>query len=131
MVSFCEGYKGLRDSLQKSLNDLADAAFNKQEEMMNSSVKTESVLFEDTSVKEGSTKMKLSNEDNTNVKTSSVITSAVRQYSTGILTAVEKNYLDYMTVLQKLVPREGTNRKEKTKNTENENNDNKDTEQNK
>ena len=128
MISFCEGYSNMYTSISNNLDKLTEAASNKQTDIINSLGQkntNESVLFEadQTQVANNGSKVNTSNSDNEKLSSSSVITSIVREYSGSILTVIEKKYLDYIKVLNKLAPKDDQNNNETTTtDTQNKNN---------
>ena len=114
MISFCEGYGRMYSEVSSNLDKLKDAAANKQREIINSlgSATTESVMLEanQNDVKVNGASSTNSQDTKDKVRTSNVITSVVRDYSGAILTVIEKKYLDYIKVLDKLAPKQPDNK---------------------
>lgn len=112
IISYCEGYQSMYTKISADLDKLVQAAADKQEKII-ASLKSgknvnESVLFEkdqNGDVKEGNTKVAGSEGSEDKLKASSVITTIVRDYSGAILTVMEKKYLDYIRVLDKIAPK--------------------------
>lgn len=119
MISFCEQYQQTTKSVENNLKAMTDAAANKQQEIINNlgtqsqavtTTKTESVFTEAPApVVTDGVKAKGSKEDNEKLQLSSMITSIARDYSSNILTALEKKYLDYMKILSTLAPKPAKN----------------------
>jgi hypothetical protein len=131
MIEFCEGYTNMYTKIASDLDRLSKAAADKQEEIINALQSgnhnnvNESVLFEANQNEVKVDKAPVSGSDGSkeSINASSVITTIVRDYTGAILTVVEKKYLDYIKVLDKLAPKKNTNKEpEKTSNEESEEN---------
>lgn len=124
MISFVENYGKMYKDITNNLQKLSDAAANKQTDIINSvgnkSV-NESVLFEanQNEVKQNGVTVSTDKDSKEKINTSSVITSIVREYCGAVLTVVEKKYLDYVKVLNKLAPNESSKPEDITDNKDN------------
>ena len=98
MIEFCETYDGTYKSVLSSISKLSDAAYKKQEEIINQS-KNNSNNTSDNSTNNNE------NSGDNKVNKSSVITSIVRDYTGSVSTVLEKKYLDYIKVLNSLAPK--------------------------
>lgn len=114
MIGFCEGYQNMYTKLSDELDKLTKAAADKQSAIVdslnsgsNTKPTTESVMLEadQNEVKVGKTQSSGSEESKEKLNASTMLTSITREYVGSILTVVEKKYLDYIKVLDKLAPK--------------------------
>lgn len=94
MIEFCESYDNTYTSVSSSLSKLSDSAYKKQQEIVNA--------------KSANDANETNDDKPSKVSTSSIITSIVRDYSGAVSTILEKKYLDYIKVLNQLVPKNKT-----------------------
>ena len=104
-----DGYNKMVTSVTSQLDKLKEAAANKQNDIINSlnnqSV-NESTIMEanQNEVVQNNKAVGNSKEDSSKINSSSMITQCVRDYCGSVMTIMEKKYLDYVKVLNKLKP---------------------------
>lgn len=134
MVSYCENYKNMYTSISNNLDKLSNAAADKQTDIINSIGKKPQSTNESTIMEASPNEVKVDNKkqtgtdgSNDKIQISSVLTTVVRDYSGSILTVIEKKYLDYVKVLDKLAPSDESGKSD-TENTDTETNEQDNTE---
>lgn len=106
MITYCENYSKFSSSISTKLDSLSKAAANEQEDIINSlgdKPKATNEASENTVTQNGSA-VGQSKDDKSKTNASTLITGVARDYSAAVLTVIEKKYLDYIKVLNKLSP---------------------------
>lgn len=113
MIEFCENYSKVSNNIANKLTELTNAAADKQTEIINSLGQKkvqESVILEAEAgtASQNNKVLNTSSDNNDKINTSNIVTSITRDYAAAVLTLMEKKYLDYIAVLDKLVPKDKT-----------------------
>lgn len=111
IYAFVTGYEQMVDSVKKKFTELEEAAAAKQQEI------SANKSTQDTNAPQNNN----SGEEKTSE--SSVLLTPCRQWMAGILTSLEKEYLDSIRILKALTPRTNQKNEEENKNNENANNE--------
>ena len=128
MIGFCEGYSKMYDKVASDLDKLSKNAADKQMailDVLGEKNTNESTMFEANQnevVQDGSSKS-VNSDDKEKFRSSTVITSVIRDYTAAVLTVLEKKYLDYIKVLNKLAPKDNNKPAESANEDENTNNE--------
>lgn len=91
MIEYCDKYFTMCDNLNKLMDNLIKAAGDKQKAVNDSK-------------KEGNTDQNQAQQNNDKTNLNRVLTDTCRDFMTSTMTACEKKYMDYMTVLRKISP---------------------------
>lgn len=91
MIDYCEKYFDMADKLNKQMDTLVKAASDKQKAVNDSK-------------KDGNTEQNQNQQNNDKTNLNRVLTDVCRDFMASTMTACEKKYLDYMTVLRKISP---------------------------
>lgn len=91
MIEYCDAYFTMADKLGKQMDTLIKAAGDKQKAVNDSQ-------------KKDNTEQNQNQQNNDKTNLNRVLTDVCRDFMTGTMTACEKKYMDYMTVLKKISP---------------------------
>lgn len=91
MIEYCDKYFTMADKLGKQMDTLIKAAGDKQKAVNDSQ-------------KKDNTEQNQNQQNNDKTNLNRVLTDVCRDFMTGTMTACEKKYMDYMTVLKKISP---------------------------
>ena len=91
MIEYCDTYFTMADKLGKQMDTLIKAAGDKQKAVNDSQ-------------KKDNTEQNQNQQNNDKTNLNRVLTDVCRDFMTGTMTACEKKYMDYMTVLKKISP---------------------------
>lgn len=91
MIDYCDTYFTMSDKLGKQMDTLIKASGDKQKAVNDSQ-------------KKDNTEQNQNQQNNDKTNLNRVLTDVCRDFMTGTMTACEKKYMDYMTVLKKISP---------------------------
>ena len=91
MIDYCDTYFTMSDKIGKQMDTLIKAAGDKQKAVNDSQ-------------KKDNTEQNQNQQNNDKTNLNRVLTDVCRDFMTGTMTACEKKYMDYMTVLKKISP---------------------------